>query len=69
MPSRSEARDWCQGEGRKSHAEARPEIVAEAKRLRRPKGGQLSYRQIAGELFQAGYCNSNGANLKAFCQR
>jgi DNA invertase Pin-like site-specific DNA recombinase len=49
-------------EGRKSHAELRPEVVAEAKRLRRrrPKGGQRSYRQIASELFQAGYRNSNG---------
>jgi DNA invertase Pin-like site-specific DNA recombinase len=36
--------------------------VAEAKRLRRkrPKGGQRSYRQIATELLQAGYANSNG---------
>src|SRR5215204_3965792 len=36
-------------EGRKSHAELRPKVVAEAKRLRRkrPKGGQRSYRQIA----------------------
>jgi len=49
-------------EGRKSHAELRPEVVAEAKRLRRkrPKGGQRSYRQIATELLQAGYSNSNG---------
>ena len=49
-------------EGRKSHAEKRPEVVAEAKRLRRkrPKGGQRSYRQIATELLQAGYANSNG---------
>ena len=32
--------------------------MAEAKRLRRkrPKGGQRSYRQIATELFQGGYC-------------
>src|SRR4051812_43600545 len=47
-------------EGRKSHAELRPEVVAEAKRLRRrrPKGGQRSYRQIASELAQAGYSNS-----------
>src|SRR5829696_5667078 len=47
-------------EGQKSHAELRPEVVAEAKRLRRkrPKGGQRSYRQIATELFQGGYCNS-----------
>src|SRR5215217_6703714 len=49
-------------EGRKSHAELCPEAVAEAKRLRRkrPKGGQRSYRQIATELFKAGYANSNG---------
>src|SRR4051795_4813400 len=49
-------------EGRKSHAELRPAIVAEAKRLRRkrPKGGVRSYRQIASELFQAGYGNLNG---------
>jgi len=49
-------------EGRKSHAEVRPQVVAEAKRLRRkrPKGGQRSYRQIASELLQAGYANSNG---------
>jgi len=49
-------------EGRKSHAELRPEAVAEAKRLRRkrPKGGQRSYRQIAAELLQAGHANSNG---------
>ena len=49
-------------EGRKNHAELRPQVVAEAKRLRRkrPKGGQRSYRQIATELFHGGYCNSNG---------
>ena len=49
-------------EGQKSHAENRPEVVAEAKRLRRkrPKGGQRSYRQIATELLHAGYANSNG---------
>jgi DNA invertase Pin-like site-specific DNA recombinase len=49
-------------EGRKSHAELRPEVVAEAKRLRRkrPKGGQRSYRQIAAELFHVGYANSKG---------
>ena len=37
-------------EGRKSHTELRPEVVAEAKRLRRasPKtGDRLSYRQIS----------------------
>jgi hypothetical protein len=49
-------------EGRKNHAELRPQVVAEAKRLRRkrPKGGQRSYRQIANELFRAGHGNSSG---------
>ena len=48
-------------EGRKSLAELRPEVVLEAKRLRRrnPKAGQRSYRQIAIELAAAGYLNSN----------
>src|SRR5918995_4081506 len=54
-------------EGRKSHAELRPDVVAEAKRLRRrrPKGGQRSLRQIASELFKAGYANSNGRPFSA----
>jgi hypothetical protein len=54
-------------EGRPSHLELRPEVVAEAKRLRRkrPKGGQRSYRQIATELFQMGYRNSKGAPFSA----
>jgi DNA invertase Pin-like site-specific DNA recombinase len=54
-------------EGRKSHAEVRPEVVAEAKRLRRkrPKGGQRSLREIADELFAAGYANMNGVPFAA----
>src|SRR5215207_7093861 len=62
-------------EGRKSHAEKRPEVVAEAKRLRRkrPKGGRRSYRQIASDLFHAGYKNSKGrpfspSSIKAMLQ-
>jgi hypothetical protein len=62
-------------EGHKSHPELRPEVVAEARRLRRkrPKGGQRSYRQIATELFQAGYRNSNNrafspSSIKAMIQ-
>ena len=49
-------------EGRKSHAEARPEVVAEAKRLRRqrPKAGQRSLREVAAELAAKGYVNANG---------
>ena len=39
-------------EGRKSIAELHPEIVAEAKKLRRksPKGGQRSLRDVAAGL-------------------
>jgi hypothetical protein len=43
-------------EGRKSHAELRPEVVALARKLRRrsPKRGQRSLRQIAAELAAPG---------------
>jgi hypothetical protein len=39
-------------EGRKSHAELNPDLVREAKRLRRrsPKGHQRSLRDVAAEL-------------------
>jgi hypothetical protein len=49
-------------EGRKSHAELRPEIVALARKLRRrsPKGGQRSLRQIAAELPAQGHVNDQG---------
>jgi DNA invertase Pin-like site-specific DNA recombinase len=50
-------------EGRKSHAELRPEVVAEAKRLRRasPKTGErLSYRDIAAKLAEAGHLSKSG---------
>ena len=52
-------------EGRKSHAELRPEVVALAKRLARkkPKGGKLSLRAIAAELAAQGFLNERG---KAF---
>jgi DNA invertase Pin-like site-specific DNA recombinase len=48
--------------GRKSHAELRPEAVAEARRLRRAKGkiGRLSYREISARLKEAGFCNERG---------
>jgi DNA invertase Pin-like site-specific DNA recombinase len=44
-------------EGRKSHAELRPELVAFVRQLRRkrPKGGQRSLREIAAELAQRGH--------------
>jgi DNA invertase Pin-like site-specific DNA recombinase len=49
-------------EGRKSHAEDRPEVVALVKSLRRkkPKGGQMSLRAIAAELAARGYLNERG---------
>ena len=50
-------------EGRKSHAEVNPDVVAEAKRLRRasPKTGErLSYRHISARLAAAGFLNERG---------
>jgi DNA invertase Pin-like site-specific DNA recombinase len=49
-------------EGRKSHAESNPDLVREAKRLRRrsPKGHQRSLRDVAAELARLGYLNVNG---------
>ena len=49
-------------EGRKSHAELNPEMVALARQLRRkrPKGGQRSLREISRELAAAGYLNEHG---------
>jgi hypothetical protein len=49
-------------EGRKSWAELNPELVQEAKRLRRrTKAGQRSLREIAGELAKLGYVNERGS--------
>jgi DNA invertase Pin-like site-specific DNA recombinase len=51
-------------EGRKSFAEAKPEVVALAKRLRRasPKTGERrSLRRISAELASAGHLNRLGA--------
>jgi hypothetical protein len=44
-------------EGRKSHAELRPDVVTLARLLRRkrPKGGQRSLRDVAAELAQRGH--------------
>src|SRR3954468_2727751 len=53
----------CKVEGRKSHSELRPEVVALAKRLRRasPKTGKRrSMREIAAELAQVGHLNERG---------
>jgi DNA invertase Pin-like site-specific DNA recombinase len=53
--------------GRRSHAEARPEVVALAKKLRRkrPKGTQQSLREIAAELEKRGYLNERGVRFSA----
>jgi DNA invertase Pin-like site-specific DNA recombinase len=49
-------------EGRKSYAEAQPEVVALARQLhrKRPKSGQRSLRQIGDELTKAGHLTSRG---------
>lgn len=54
-------------EGRKSHKEVRPEVVALARKLRRRQGGgdQLSYREVAAQLAQHGHHNSRGNRYHA----
>jgi DNA invertase Pin-like site-specific DNA recombinase len=49
-------------EGRKSHVEERPKVVALAKALRRkkPKGGQMSLRAISAVLAAQGHLNEHG---------
>ena len=49
-------------EGRKSHAEARPDVVKVAKALARkkPKGGRLSLRAISAALAEQGHFNERG---------
>lgn len=50
-------------EGRKSHAEMHPYVVAHAKRLRRASprtGDRRSLRDVAAELAKLGYTNVNG---------
>ena len=63
MRVNANARSAAKCEGRKAHSELRPEVVAEAKRLRRasPKTGErLSYRQISARLAEAGFLNERG---------
>jgi DNA invertase Pin-like site-specific DNA recombinase len=50
-------------EGRKSHAEARPDVVKVAKMLARkkPKGGRLSLRAIAAEMAARRFLTSAGS--------
>jgi DNA invertase Pin-like site-specific DNA recombinase len=49
-------------EGRKAWAEINPDLVRQAKRLRRklPKGGQRSLRDVAAELAKLGFVNERG---------
>jgi DNA invertase Pin-like site-specific DNA recombinase len=49
-------------EGRKSHGELNPELVALVRQLRRrrPKGGQRSLRDISAELAARGLMNERG---------
>jgi DNA invertase Pin-like site-specific DNA recombinase len=49
-------------DGRKSHAELRPEVVKLVKRLARkkPKGGQMSLRAISAALAAQGHLNERG---------
>lgn len=58
-------------EGRRSHAELNPQMVALAKRLRRkrPKGGQRSLREVAAELAKHGYRNQRGKVFSAMSVR
>jgi DNA invertase Pin-like site-specific DNA recombinase len=54
-------------EGRKNWDEINPELVQEAKRLRRrsPKGRQRSLREIAAELAKLGFFNERGVMFSA----
>jgi DNA invertase Pin-like site-specific DNA recombinase len=55
-------------EGRKSHVEARPEVVLEAKRLRRASplnGKRSSFRKISRELAAMGYLSARGTPFSA----
>ena len=57
----------CKCEGRKSHAERNPELVALVKRLRRqkPKGGRMSLRAISAELAAQGFLIERGRPFAA----
>ena len=48
-------------EGRRSHSELRPEVVAAAKLLHKQE--RLSYREISARLFEAGHINKHGDRL------
>lgn len=59
-------------EGRKSHVELRPEVVREAKRLRRASplnGGRRSFRKISKELAAMGHLTRRGTAFSASAVR
>ncbi len=58
-------------EGRPSHAELNPDMVALARQLRRkrPKGGQRSLREVAAALAERGYLNQRGKPFSAMSVR
>ena len=59
-------------EGRKSHLERRPEVVREAKRLRRASpvnGKRRSFRKISKELAAMGHLTSRGTPFSASAVR
>jgi DNA invertase Pin-like site-specific DNA recombinase len=61
-------RDQGKCEGRKSHLELRPEVVREAKRLRRASplnGKRRSFRKISRELAEMGHVSSRGTPFSA----
>ena len=53
--------------GRKSHAEANPELVVLVRQLgrRRPKSGQRSLREILAQLAARGFMNERGNAFSA----
>jgi hypothetical protein len=56
-------RPGFENKARKSLAETNPAAVARAKALsrKRPKGGQLSLREVAAEMAKQGFLNERGA--------
>jgi DNA invertase Pin-like site-specific DNA recombinase len=65
-------RDHGKCEGRKSHLELRPEVVREAKRLRRASplnGKRRSFRKISKELAAAGHLTGRGTPFSASAVR
>jgi hypothetical protein len=65
--SRAQAHGFGQMKAGRSWAEINPELVREAKRLRRrsPKGGQRSLRDVAAELAKLGFVNERGNPFSA----